>query len=257
MERRKEALMTGGHALAAARTETRFSDIIYEKIVGMIADGRFPVNERLPSEQNLAAMFGASRPVVREALERLRTDGLIVSRKGSGSYVRQKPDSSVLRQVPVGSLADVQRFFEFRSGLEAEAAELAARNWQPVDKARITAALGALERCLELGELGADEDQALHDAIAMATGNQFHLIVREWFRPHFSIGMSVTRSLSLKRTPAHVRMVQDEHSAIVEAIFARREAEAHDAMKRHILNARARMFQGVGAETPRAEERDK
>ncbi|MBM7328916.1 FadR family transcriptional regulator, partial [Agrobacterium sp. S2] len=128
-------------ASAAARGETRLSDIIYEKIVGMISDGRFPVNERLPSEQNLASLFGASRPVVREALERLRNDELIVSQKGSGSYVRQQPDSSVLQQVPVGSLADVQRFFEFRAGLEASAAELAARNWQAADRVRIEQAI--------------------------------------------------------------------------------------------------------------------
>ncbi len=240
--------MTHPGVVAAAKAEPRFSDIIYERIVGMIADGRFPVNERLPSESNLAVMFGASRPVVREALERLRADQLIVSRKGSGSYVRQRPDSSVLKQVPVGSLADVQRFFEFRAGLEAEAAALAARNWQVADRVRIMAALTALEHCLQVGELGAEEDQALHDAIAAATDNQFHITVRDWFRPHFAIGMSVTRSLSLKRTPLHVRAVQDEHTAIVEAIMARREAAAHDAMKTHILNARARMFQGVGAE---------
>lgn len=233
-------------AIAAARAEPRFSDIIYEKIVGMIADGRFPVNERLPSEPNLAIMFGASRPVVREALERLRTDQLIVSRKGSGSYVRQRPDSSVLKHVPVGSLADVQRFFEFRAGLEAEAAELAARNWQAHDRIRILTKLAAIEHCLKIGELGAEEDQELHDAIAAASGNQFHVTVRDWFRPHFTVGMSLTRSLSLKRTPQHVRIVQDEHQAIVEAILARREAAAHDAMKIHILNARARMFQGVG-----------
>lgn len=233
-------------AVQPAPTQTYLSDIVYEKIVAMIADGRFPLNERLPAESSLAVTFKASRPVVREALGRLREDGLIVSQKGSGSYVRQRPDSSVLQEVPVGSLADVQRFFEFRAGLEAEAAELAARNWQPADRLRIDAALAALERCLELGELGADEDQALHDAIAAATGNQFHTIVRQWFKPHIAIGMSVTRSLSLKRTPAAVRSVQDEHAAIIEAIYARREAEAHRAMKTHILNARARMFQGVG-----------
>ena len=228
------------------RSDTRFSDIIYEKIVGMISDGRFQVNERLPSEQNLAVMFGASRPVVREALERLRNDDLIVSRKGSGSYVRQQPDSSVLQQIPVGSLADVQRFFEFRSGLEASAAELAARNWQNADRARIEQAIVALEFCLENGDLGADEDFALHEASAMASQNQFHITVRAWFKPHFSIGQSVTRSLSLKRTPQRVRDVQNEHTAIVEAIFARREQAAHDAMKNHVLKARARMFEGVG-----------
>ncbi len=232
---------------ASARGETRLSDIVYEKIVGMISDGRFPVNERLPSEQKLASMFGASRPVVRAALERLRNDGLIVSQKGSGSYVRQKPDSSVLQQIPVGSLADVQRFFEFRSGLEASAAELAARNWQAGDRSRIEQSIEALELCLERNELGAEEDFSLHDAIARASHNQFHITVRIWFKPHFSIGQSVTRSLSLKRTPQHVRDVQNEHTSIVEAIFARREQAAHDAMKDHILKARARMFQGVGS----------
>lgn len=231
---------------APSRNETRLSDIVYEKIVGMITDGRFALNERLPAEQSLASMFGASRPVVREALERLRNDDLIVSQKGSGSYVRQRPDSSVLQQVPVGSLADVQRFFEFRSGLEASAAELAARNWQQVDRTRIEQAIAALELCLDRGDLGAEEDFALHEAIAKASHNQFHITVRSWFKPHFSIGQSVTRSLSLKRTPQHVREVQNEHTAIVEAIFSRRDQSAYDAMKDHILKARARMFQGVG-----------
>lgn len=229
----------------AVTTSVRLGDIIYEKIVAMIVDGRFALNERLPSETMLAEMFSASRPVVRDALERLRVDGLIVSRKGSGSYVRQRPDSSVLSMVPVGSLADIQRFFEFRAGLEAEAAELAARNWQPADRERIMASLQGIEQCLNAGRLGAVEDLALHEAIAMATGNQFHLTARQLFRPHFEIGHTVTRSLSLQRTTEQIRSVQDEHAVIVEAILARQEVEAHDAMKRHILNARARMFQGV------------
>lgn len=238
-------LMNRSGLLASQRQDTRFSDIIYEKIVGMIADGRFPVNERLPSETSLSAMLGASRPVVREALERLRADQLIVSRKGSGSYVRQRPDQSVLTEVPVGSLADVQRFFEFRAGLEAETASLAAKNWQPNDKLQIQKRFDELEACLQRDDLGAEEDKALHDAIALATGNQFHTLVRDWFKPHIAIGMSVTRSLSLKRTVAHVRAVQDEHAEIVAAIFARDEQRSHHAMKTHILNARARMFQGI------------
>ncbi|MTH77848.1 FadR/GntR family transcriptional regulator [Paracoccus aestuariivivens] len=224
---------------------TRFSDIIYEKIVGMIADGRFPLNDRLPSEPNLAVMLGASRPVVREALERLRQDNLIVSRKGSGSYVRQRPDSTMLQQVPVGSLAEVQRFFEFRAGLEGAAAELAARNATAQDRHRITEALARLESAMTRGDLGAEEDLSLHDAIAEASGNPFHLQVRNLYRPHLTIGHSVTRSLSLRRSPPHVRAVQDEHAAIVEAILARDELAAGSAMRVHILNARNRMFSGV------------
>ncbi|KDR88941.1 FadR/GntR family transcriptional regulator, partial [Agrobacterium tumefaciens] len=119
--------------------------------------------------------------------------------------------------------------------------------WQAADRVRIEQAIAALEQCLERNDLGAEEDFALHEAIAKASHNQFHITVRIWFKPHFAIGQSVTRSLSLKRTPQHVREVQNEHTAIVEAIFARREQASHDAMKDHILKARARMFQGVGS----------
>ncbi|MFH5776299.1 FadR/GntR family transcriptional regulator [Paracoccus sp. NGMCC 1.201697] len=223
----------------------RYSDIIYEKIIAMIADGRFPLNERLPSEPNLAAMLGASRPVLREALERMRQDNLIVSRKGSGSYVRQRPDSTMLQQVPVGSLAEVQRFFEFRAGLEAGAAELAARNATVADRHRIAEALARLESAIQRGELGAEEDLALHDAIAAAGGNPFHQQIRNIYRSHFAMGHSVTRSLNLRRSPPNLRAVQDEHNAIVAAILDRDEAGAAAAMRNHILNARNRMFSGV------------
>lgn len=234
--------MTGHEQKAGA---TRYSDIIYEKIIAMIADGRFALNARLPSEPQLAVMLGASRPVLREALERLRQDNLIVSRKGSGSYVRQRPDSTMLQQVPVGSLADVQRFFEFRAGLEAAAAGLAARNATAQDRSLITEALARLEAAMLRGDLGAEEDLALHDAIAEATGNPFHMQVRGMYRGHFSIGHSVTRSLSLRRSPPHARAVQREHDAIVAAILARDEDAAALAMRDHILNARNRMFSGV------------
>ena len=101
----------------AARTEAqrplgglegRLSGGIYEHIFERIVAGEFPGNARLPSETELALRLGASRPVVREALARLREDGVIVSRQGSGSYVRRRPDLAILRFVPVGSIADVQ-----------------------------------------------------------------------------------------------------------------------------------------------------
>src|SRR5918996_3809938 len=98
------------------------SAAIYDSIVGLIVSGEFAENARLPSEVELARRFGASRPVVREALARLRDDGLIVSRQGSGSYVKRRPDQAVLQFVPVGSIAHLQRCFQFRLGLEGAAA---------------------------------------------------------------------------------------------------------------------------------------
>src|ERR671921_242876 len=120
IERTREVQMASG---AAKR-----SSGIYDGILGSIVSGEFAENARLPSEVELARRFGASRPVVREALARLRDDGLIVSRQGSGSYVRRRPDNAVLQFVPVGSIADIQRCFEFRVGLEGAAVARATHN---------------------------------------------------------------------------------------------------------------------------------
>jgi len=62
-----------------------------------ILDGALLPGDRLPSEGKLGLEFGLSRPAVREALQGLRTKGLIISRNGSGSYVARDSGASPLR----------------------------------------------------------------------------------------------------------------------------------------------------------------
>ena len=228
-----------------AGIEAKLSAGIYEQLFEHIVRGEFPVNARLPSETELARRFGASRPVVREALARLRDDGLIVSRQGSGSYVKRRPDQAVLQFVPVGSIADIQRCFEFRVGLEGAAAALAATRWEAQDLAEIRSAFDELEACIRTGQLGVEADEHFHRAIAQATHNQYHLSVQVSLQPHIAFGMTLTRNLSLRRTAERLRLVQDEHLAIIEAIEARDATEARAAMETHIENARRRMFEGA------------
>ena len=223
----------------------RMSGVVYEKIVELIASNVFPVKSRLPSEMDLSERFEASRPVVREALQRLRDDGLIVSRQGSGSYVQRRPDVEVLQLVPVGSLADVQRCFEFRAGLEPATAALAALRRDNEDLARIDEAMAVLDKCVAEGRLGAEEDFELHNAIAIATKNHYHSSIEASLRSHVIAGMNVTRSLSMRWSEPHLRAVQQEHEMIVKAIKAQKEDDAFDAMKNHIVNARKRMFEGI------------
>jgi DNA-binding FadR family transcriptional regulator len=217
---------------------------IYERILELIVTGDFSLNSRLPSETELARRFGASRPVVREALARLREDGIVVSRQGSGSYVVKRPDQSALRFVPIGSLADIQRCYEFRAGLEGAAAALAAERWQERDMAAIRAALDDLEACVRSGRLGVDEDARFHTVIAAATHNQYHQSVQASLAPHISLGMNLSRNLTLLHTQARLRKVQDEHVAVVDAIAAREPDAARTAMETHIRNAHRRMFEG-------------
>ena len=68
--------------------------------------------------------FGVSRPVVREALSRLKTLGLIETRQGSGAFVSQASRRALesLELAPDGSLDAVFQMVEVRRALEAEAA---------------------------------------------------------------------------------------------------------------------------------------
>jgi DNA-binding FadR family transcriptional regulator len=231
----------------AAWGEAKLSAGIYQRIFELIVAGEFAVNARLPSETDLTQRFGASRPVVREALARLRDDGIVVSRQGSGSYVKRRPDTAVLRFVPVGSIADIQRCFEFRVGLEGAAAALAAERRNDDDLMAIQAAFNALEDCIRDGKLGVDADERFHLAIAKATHNDYYVSVQTSLHPHIAVGMNLARNLSLLRTAERLRAVQDEHRAIVDAIAARAADAARTAMQSHIDNARRRMFEGTDA----------
>jgi DNA-binding FadR family transcriptional regulator len=238
-------LLSTAPGAPADDNEAKLSAGIYQSILESIVTGEFAVDARLPSETELSRRFGASRPVVREALARLRDDGVVVSRRGSGSYVKRRPDTAVLRFVPVGSIADIQRCFEFRVGLEGAAAALAAERWEPSDLAEIKAALAALEDSIRDGRLGTEEDERFHMAVARATRNGYYVSVQASLQPHIVFGMNLTRNLSLLRAAERLRLVQDEHIAIVTAIEARDGSRARTAMAAHIENARRRMFEGA------------
>src|ERR1700735_2571540 len=60
---------------------------VSERIRDEIAAGRFLPNSRLPSERDLAALFGVGRPAVREAIGALQNEGLVVTKRNSGTFV--------------------------------------------------------------------------------------------------------------------------------------------------------------------------
>ena len=62
-------------------------DKIYSDILNRILEGEYKEGGRLPTEHALAERFDTSRPTVREALARLRADGIIVTRQDRKSVV--------------------------------------------------------------------------------------------------------------------------------------------------------------------------
>ena len=220
-------------------------DRIYARVVEAILRGDFAPHNKLPTEEALSAQFGVSRPTVREALARLRSDGIIDSRRGAGSTVIRAPGTPVVVATPVKSLADIERYYAFRSCVEMGAAAGAAEFRDADDLEALQQAFEALNNAMEGGESGADEDVRFHLAIARASHNPFFVTTIDTTVAPIRQFIELARNATDKKSLARVRTTQAEHQAIVDAIVRRSPGDAAEAIRIHILNAKRRIFENT------------
>jgi GntR family transcriptional repressor for pyruvate dehydrogenase complex len=221
----------------------------YRRILALITEGALTQGDRLPSEPEMAASFGISRPVIRQALTRLQQAGVVDVRWGAGSYVRNvgQTGGSDPTFGPIRSLEEVRFTYELRAAIEGEAAALAAeRGPSPaLDAAR--KALAKLDDVLATDVVGQDADLEFHFAIAAASQNPFFERMLRSIRPSLEFSINLARTLSLTFPHERLRIVQAEHIAILRSIEAGDPVAAREAMRAHVLNALRRIFQGPGA----------
>ena len=101
-------------------------DRVEDRIIQFIRDTDLKVGETLPKELDLAEQLGVSRTVIREALLRLKTIGLIESRKHKGAVLTNPDLLSPLRKVFHPSILDhatLKDLFEMRLALEVGMAD--------------------------------------------------------------------------------------------------------------------------------------
>jgi DNA-binding FadR family transcriptional regulator len=188
----------------------------------------------------MIAAFGVSRTVVREAVAALRAEGLVSTRQGVGAFVAEQSARQPFRLAPGGlpSIADVLQVMELRTGVETEAAGLAAERATKAQLAAIGAALKALDRAIDAGELATEEDFGFHRAIAEATGNPHFPRFIE-FLGHFIIPRLSVR-VAAPRPRDYLRLIQVEHREILAQLRAHDVRQARAAMRRHLTRSRER-----------------
>lgn len=243
-------------ALAPSPVERpRLSDTVYGQLLDEITSGQWPVGNRLPPETNLARRFSVSRPVVREALHRLQSDGIVVSRQGSGSFVQRSPLQRVSELTRDYSLHDVLQGFEVRMAIESLAARLAARHRSPEQLRAIEASAEAMTRSMRAksgatgGAAGKDSrkllreaDYTFHRAVAIASGNAVLLDTLERLAERVQGGMDITLALTRESSAQRRDRVIDEHQRIVNAIRVGDAESAGIAMQYHLDQARNRLL---------------
>jgi len=217
------------------------ADQVTEALTIKILGDEFP-DSLLPSEQSMAEAFGVSRTVIREAVSRLKAEGLIDTKQGRGAVVR-----SDRLDVPFridlnskDSLASLLHIIELRRGLDAEIASLAAMRRNRSQMSEIRRALAEIERASKAGRDAAAEDLAFHLSIARSTGNPIFLELLRFLNQFLYVAIRITRANEDLRQEFSIQ-TREEHLAIANAIERQDADAAATAAKFHMINAAVRI----------------
>lgn len=219
------------------------SDQVAEVMAARIRAGRLAAGDKLPTEANLVDQFSVSRTVVREALSRLKSLGLVESRQGSGVFVKEVGFSPLnFDAKSMASRQAVVQMVEVRRALEAEVAALAAQRRTKTDIKRIHQSITDLDKAVAAGGDGVLEDVQYHLAIAEAARNPFLMGTLQYLGQFLQGATRVTRANEARRDD-FARQVRDEHAVIYQAIEAGEVEAARQAAGAHMNNAIGRIEQ--------------
>ncbi|HEY3471492.1 MAG TPA: GntR family transcriptional regulator [Amycolatopsis sp.] len=212
-------------------------ELIIDRIEEQLVSGALGPGDRLPPERELAAMLGASRQAVREALRVLQAQGVVRSQQGtgadSGTVIVPAPAKALSRLLKLHLAAasfPVEDLTEARVMVERTSAAAAAGH--PADLTRLHELLEEMEQDLDREEFN-PLDTAFHLAIAESGGNrlvgELTAAIRESLRGALLSGMRAEPDW-----PSLREQLRAEHRGIVEAIAAGDAALAADRSEAHI-----------------------
>lgn len=236
------------------KSKPTLSERIYYTLYNRINNGDYADDPRLPSEYELAESFGVSRPVLRSALEKLRQEGVIVSRQGAGNFV-QVQSISQLGFARVETLADVQRCYEFRLTIETAAAEQAAERRNEAALKSISEALEMMQTATGHNDHNEEADFNFHLSIAKASNNHYFESSMRALRDHINVGMKMHGQSLMTDGSKALTFVFKEHHEIYQAIKDQDGKRAAHWMREHLEHSRERLF-GYGLLDLRMRESD-
>lgn len=234
-------------ALKPIKKKRLFEEIIIA-IDEYLQEENIQPGERLPSENELAAMFHVSKTAVREAMSVLHANGIIETRPGSGIYLKDTHGESVVLRVTSNLMEKdkLQEILDFRRGLEVEAAGLAAVHGTEAEFHNIKTAHQKLVEANEAGMIGIDEDYQFHYEIILASHNSIYQDVFKAVSKQLKEGMRISKMHSMKMEGKFSQAYQ-EHEEIMDALFKRDRDMAMKAMRYHLIRNEKKIwanFQG-------------
>lgn len=214
---------------------SRISQQIVVQLCHMIRNGQLQPGDRLPSERDLSERLQVSRASLREALRALEIAGIVASKHGGGTYVRELFDEGILSPLALVLDASTDRvgdLWEVRSIVEPAIAFRAALRAQPDDIGKMEDIVAQQEAFLQRempNEVWLESDRSFHIAVARASRNEVSIrvigLINELLhesRRHFGTHAD-------RREHAYIW-----HRDICACIRASQPRQARDAMMQHL-----------------------
>lgn len=200
-------------------------------IRALIVAGEYEPGDRLPSERELAQQLSLSRPALREGIRRLRSGGVLESRRGSGTYVSQ---------------IDPHAVYDIRTRLEPLAAEWAALRRTERESAEMRRIVDLMSDKLDDPDTFNLSDAKFHDLVAQSSRSPVLIGTLD----RLSELALLTRTAIVNDERLRAASLTDVER-VCAAIERKHPKRAANAMERHILNVRAD-YLSVQSLNPRA-----
>jgi DNA-binding FadR family transcriptional regulator len=216
-------------------------ELVAEQLLNYITEQNLRSGDRLPTEQGLAQILGASRNVTREAVKVLAAIGRLSVRRGAGIFVAGSTGGLVddqLAQFRPTSMEDVLMLLEYRTVIESETARRAASLATPIEVRAVRECAQASLLAARAGDgyAFARADVALHDSVGAAAHNVF---LRSSVANVRRFASQSDVLLFHGDVPGSLEVAAEQHLAIAEAVAAGEADLARDLMVEHIATTRS------------------
>lgn len=217
--------------------QLRAHEYVAEQVRRHIALRLIQPGESLPSERELATMFGVGRPTIQHALRLLEADNLVEARRGrhGGTFVSEPADDEDAMEELIGRLrrqrAELEELIVYRRAVEPAVARVSAQARRKTDLLAMRAALQSMASAETEGDY-MRHDTEFHLAVARGSHNRFAVGQIEDIRMRLNDPLTL-----LPESAAWHERIDCEHEEIMTAVEQRAVDAAFGAMDIHVANS--------------------
>ncbi|SCT32757.1 FadR/GntR family transcriptional regulator [Staphylococcus caeli] len=215
---------------------------IYEQVADIILErirtDVYQVGDKLPSIQKLSKEYGVSVASVREALNALRTIGIIEVKQGYGTFIKQKEPTFFEFGDKFTSVNQITELLELREIVESATVANASLKRDENDLVDLRTALKEMGEAITDGTSGEKADLDFHLAIAKAAQNSLLVELLNNIAELIRDSMKETRKLFIYNKEKTMHKLLEDHEKIYHAILAQDRDVAVETMQHHLLEVK-------------------